>query len=201
MASAKKKGNKNFKAKKKTAKGTASSLKDTAAGFLDEVEKHGSALAGDVRQLFDTLSEKVSGLASSAAETTVAVAEKVTVKEPAELIRGLLEDVKDAGEASIKTITERFEALRSHAEESVTSFGENKTAKKKTAKKKTAKKKVAKKKAAKKKVAKKKVAKKKAAKKKVAKKKVAKKKAAKKKVAKKAVTKKKVAKKKVARKK
>ena len=91
MASAKKKGNKNSKAKKKTAKGTASSLKDTAAGFLDEVEKHGSALAGDVRQLFDTLSEKVSGLASSAAETTVAVAEKVTVKEPAELIRGLLE--------------------------------------------------------------------------------------------------------------
>ena len=111
-----------------------------------------------------------------AAETTVAVAEKVTVKEPAELIRGLLEDVKDAGEASIKTITERFEALRSHAEESVTSFGEKKAAKKKAAKKKTAKKKAAKKKVAKKKAARKKEAKKKVARKKAAKKKVARKK-------------------------
>ena len=191
MASAKKKGNKKSKGKKKTEKGTASSLKNSAAGFLDEVEKHGSALAGDVRQLFDSLSEKVSGLASAAAETTVAVAEKVTVKEPAELIRGLLEDVKDAGEASIKTITERFEALRSHAEESVTSFGEKKAAKKKAAKKKAAKKKVAKKAVTKKKVAKKKVAKKKVAKKKVAKKNVAKKKVDRKKAAKKKVARKK----------
>ena len=163
MASGKKKGGKNSKGKKKTAKGTASSLKDTAAGFLDEVEKHGSALAGDVKQLFDTLTDKVSGLASTAAETTVAVAEKVTVKEPADLFRGLLEDVKLAGEASITTITERFEALRSHAEKSVSAVGEKTVAKKKVAKKKVAKKKVAKKKVAKKKVAKKKVARKKVA--------------------------------------
>jgi len=191
MASAKKKGNKKSKGKKKAAKGTAGSLKDTAAGFLDEVEKHGSALAGDVKQLFDTLTDKVSGLASTAAETTVAVAEKVTVKEPAELLRGLLEDVKDAGEASIKTIAERFEALSSHAEKSVSGFGGKAGAKKKVAKKKVAKKKVAKKKVAKKKVAKKKVAKKKVAKKKVAKKKVAKKKVAKKKAAKKKAARKK----------
>jgi adenylate kinase len=193
MASAKKKGSKSSKAKKKAAKGAAGSIKDTAAGFLDEVEKHGSALAGEVRELFDTLTAKVSGVASTAAETTAAVAEKVTIKEPADLLRGLLEDVKEAGEASIKTITDRFEALRSHAEKSVSAAGKKKAAKKKAAKKKAAKKKVAKKKAAKKKVAKKKVAKKKVAKKKAAKKKVAKKKVAKKKVAKKKVAKKKAA--------
>ena len=161
MASGKKKGRKNSKGKKKTAKGAASSLKDTAAGFLDEVEIHGSALAGDVRQLFDTLTDKVTGLANTAAETSVAVAEKVTVKEPAELLRGLLEDVREAGEASIETIAERFEAMRSHAEKSVSVVGEKKVAEKKVAEKTVAKKAVAKKKVAKKPVAKKTVARKK----------------------------------------
>ncbi len=148
MASAKKKGSKSSKAKKKASKGKVSSLKQTAAGFLEEVEKHGSALAGEVKEVFDSLTDKVSNVASSAAETTVAVAEKVTIKEPADLLRGVLEDVKAAGEASIKTIGKRFEALRSHAEKSVPGGG------KKSAKKKVAKKKAAKKKAAKKKVAK-----------------------------------------------
>ncbi|MGI9321646.1 MAG: hypothetical protein ACR2O5_09560 [Thiogranum sp.] len=60
-------------------------MKDTAAGFLEEVEKHGSALTGDVRQLFETLTDRVTGLAGTAAETSMAVAEKVTVKEPAEV--------------------------------------------------------------------------------------------------------------------
>jgi adenylate kinase len=173
MAAAKRKGKKSSKAKKGTAKSATRSFKETAAGFLDEVEKHGSMLAGEVKELFDTLTEKVSDMASAAAETTAAVAEKVTIKEPAELLRGLMEDVKEAGEASIKTITERFEALRSQAEKSVSAAGKKKVAKKKAAKKKAAKKKAAKKKAAKKKAAKKKVAKKKAAKKKAAKKKVA----------------------------
>ncbi|MEN8762290.1 MAG: hypothetical protein ABF290_07630 [Thiogranum sp.] len=185
MASGKKKDSKKSKGKKKTAKGTASSLKETAAGYLDEVEKHGSALAGDVRQLFDTLTDKVSGLASTAAETTVAVAEKVTVKEPAELLRGVLEDVREASEVSLKTITDSFEALRSHAEKSVSAIGGKAVVEEKVAKKTVAKKKVAKKKVAKKTVAKKKVAKKKVAKKAVAKKKVAKKKVARKKVARK----------------
>ena len=128
MASGKKKGRKNSKGKKKTAKGAASSLKDTTAGFLDEVGEHGNALAGDVRQLFDTLTDKVTGLANTAAETSVAVAEKAIVKEPVDLLRGLLEDVREAGEASIKTIAERFEAMRSHAEKSVSAVGEKKVA-------------------------------------------------------------------------
>ena len=163
------------------------------------MEKHGSELASDVKQAFDTLTDKVAGLAASAAETTAAVAEKVTVKEPAELLRGLVDDVRVAGEASIKTIAESFDALRSQAEKSIPLFGEKKVTKKKAAKKTVAKKAAAKKKVAKKKVAKKTVAKKRVAKKKVAKKKVAKRKVAKKKVAKKTAAKKKVAKRKVAR--
>ena len=166
MASAKKKGAKGSKGKKRAAKKQARSWKKTAKGFLNEVEKHGTALAGDVKGVFDGLTEKVSSLASSAAESTAAVAEKVTIKDPAELLRGLLEDVREAGEASVKTIGERFDALRSHAEDSVSTVGVKKAAKKKAAKKKAAKKKVAKKKVAKKKAAKKKAAKKKAAKKK-----------------------------------
>lgn len=190
MASGKGKGGKGSKGKKKADKGRVASLKETATGFINEVEKQGSALAGEVRELFDTLTDKVSHVASSAAETTAAVAERVTIKEPAELLRGLLEDVKEAGEASIKTIGERFDALRSHAEESVAAAAAGKARKKKAPKKKAAKKKTAKKKVAGKKAGKKKAAKKTVAKKKVGKKTVAKKKAAKKKVAKKAAKKK-----------
>jgi hypothetical protein len=202
MASAKKKGGKTSKAKKKTSKG---GLKGTAAGFLDEVEKHGSALAGEVKELFDTLTQKVANLASAAAETTVAVAEKVTIKDPAELLRGLVEDVKEAGEASINTIGKRFDELRSHAEKSVSSTEGKKPAKKKVTKKKVTKKKATPKKSAKKKAAPKKSAKKKTAKKTVTRKKVTKKTAAKKKVARKKAapkktTRKKTTKKKVSRK-
>ena len=156
-------------------------MKETAAGFLDEVEKHGSALAGEVKELFDTLTEKVSNLASAAAETTAAVAEKVTIKEPAELLRGLLDDVKDAGEASINTIGKRFDELRTHAEKSVSAAGDKKPAKKKAVKKKATKKKVTKKKAAKKKATSKKAPPRKTVKKKVTKKKATKKKTTKRK--------------------
>ena len=189
MASAKKKGSKKTsKVKKKVSKG---GLKETAAGFLDEVEKHGSALAGEVKELFDTLTEKVSNLASAAAETTAAVAEKVTIKEPAELLRGLLDDVKDAGEASINTIGKRFDELRTHAEKSVSAAGDKKPAKKKATKKKATKKKVTKKKAAKKKAAKKKATSKKAPPRKTTKRKAAKKKVTKKKTTKRKATRKK----------
>jgi len=153
------------------------SIKDTLKGYVDEVENTSSTLAAEVKQLFDELTEKVSEVASSAAETTVSMAEKVTVRDPADLIKGLLEEVKQAGEISIKAIGDRFDELRQNVLSSAEESPQGKT-KKKAAKKKAAKKKAAKKKAAKKKVAKKKVAKKKVAKKKVVKKSVTKKKTA-----------------------
>jgi hypothetical protein len=169
----------------KSAESLASGITDTIKEYLNVVESTGTSLASEVKQLFDDLTVKVTEVAGSVTETTVSMAEKVTVKEPAELIRSLLEEVKHASEVSIQVIGERFDDLRNRVEDSGESVPKTKAAtKKKTARKKTASKKkaVAKKKAV--------VKKRSAAKKKVVKKQVAKKKVVKKKVAKKQTSKK-----------
>ena len=184
MGSAKNKGSEEAKAGGKKAKGAGQrGVKGAAKGFLDEAEKTGAALVGEVKGLFDNLADKVTSVAGAAAETTASMAGKVTIKEPAELIRGLLEDVAHASEASMRMIGKGFDDLR----DSVLSSTDKKSRGKSKGKKATAKK-VAKKAA--KKVAKKKVAKKKVAKKKVAKK-VVKKKTTKKTAKKKAAVRKK----------
>ena len=199
------------KVTEETTEGPAAGITGTIKGFIEEVENTSSSLASEVRQHFDDLTVRVSDVVSSAAETTVSMAEKVTVKDPADLLRGLLEEIKQASEVSIKVIGDRFDEL-AHRAKSKTDEVPKKKAKKKSAKKaaakKTAKKTAAKKKSTKKKVVKKAaskktaVAKKKVAKKKVAKKKVVKKTASKKRaVAKKAAAKKKVVKKVATRKK
>jgi hypothetical protein len=96
----------------KPSKGAASSIKDSATEFLEEVEKTGNTLLAEVRQLFDALTDKVSSAASAAAETTTSMAEKVAGNEPAQLARRLLQDVKEAGEASLRVIGEGFDTLR-----------------------------------------------------------------------------------------
>ena len=170
------------KASKPRSEGPAAGITGTIKGFVQEVEDTSATLASEVKQHFDDLTVRVSEVVSSAAETTVSMAEKVTVKDPAELLRGLLEEIKQASEVSLDVIKGRFDDLVSRAQDEGAEEPKKKPAKKKAAKKKVTKK------TAKKKVAKKKVTKK-TAKKKVAKKKVTKK-TAKKKVAKKKVTKK-----------
>ena len=110
MASKDKKSSKGSKDNKKAGKKSEGSLANTATEFLGDVEKAGEALVTEVKQLFDSLSEKVVDVTSAAAETTVSVAEKVT-KEPTELLRGLANDVKEAGETSMRAIGEQFDAL------------------------------------------------------------------------------------------
>ena len=87
------------------------SLKDVASGFVDEVEKTGAALIDEVKQLFDSLSHKVSGVAGAAVESSTALAQKVG-KEPAQFVGSLIKEVQEAGEASVKAIGESFQALR-----------------------------------------------------------------------------------------
>jgi len=155
--------------KKKSSETTpgesAAGITGTIKGFIDEVENTSSSLASDVKQHFDDLTVRVSDAVSSAAETTVSMAEKVTVKDPAELLRGLLQEIKQASEVSIKVIGDRFDELAHRAKDSAEETPKKKVSKKRAAKKKTAKNKVAKKAVAKK-TAKKKVVKKTASKKK-----------------------------------
>jgi len=154
----------------------AAGITGAIRGFVEEVENTSSSLASDVKQHFDDLTVRVSDVVSSAAETTVSMAEKVTVKDPAELLRGLLQEIKEASEISIKVIGDRFDELVHRAKDSAEETPKKKVTKKRATKKKTAKKKTAKK-AVVKKTAKKKVVKKTASRKKaVAKKTVAKKK-------------------------
>ncbi len=191
------------KATEETTEDVAAGATGAIKGFVEEVENTSSSLAAEVKQHFDDLTVRVSDVVSSAAETTVSMAEKVTVKDPADLIRGLLEEIKQASEVSIKVIGDRFDELVNRGK-STTDETPKKKAEKKSAKKKAAKKAAAKKAAAKKASAKKKVGKKAASKKKaVAKKTVAKKSKTKKSpLAKKTATRKKtVARKKAASKK
>ncbi len=111
MASKNAKNGKGSRENKKVSKDAGGSITDTATEFLGEVEKSGEALVADVKQLFDGLTEKVTEVASIAAETTVSVADKVT-KEPAELLRGLVNDVAEASETSLQAIGEHFDELR-----------------------------------------------------------------------------------------
>jgi len=132
------------KSKKKQSKarpGVGDTLKHTASGLLDEVEKAGEVVLGEIKDSFDFLSGKVADTAKYAAETTIAVKDKVTTEQ----LQALLKEVEDVGEGLLQGISGRFETLRD-------------TLLKPAAKKKAAKKKAAKKKAAKKKAAKKRVA-------------------------------------------
>lgn len=195
----------------------ATEMKDSAISFLGDVEKSGENLATEVKHFFEQLADHVSSVASTAAKTTVSVTEKVTGANPAPHLSRALDEVKDAGEVSLRAIGEGFDSLREYivnlapagAKTPKESPATKKTVKKKTSakksvtKKKTAAKKSTRKaavsnKAAAKKVVKKPAAAKKAAKKKVVKKKVVKKPAAKKKVSSTKVVKKPVAKKKAA---
>ena len=145
MASKDKKSSK--KENKKASKGIGDSITDTAADFIGEVEKAGETLAAEIKHLFDGLTDKVSDVANTAAETTVSVAGKVSdaanaaaetaisvagkvsdaagsaaestssaagkvAKEPADLLRGIVAEVTEAGESSLRTVGERFDALR-----------------------------------------------------------------------------------------
>lgn len=111
MAANDKKGKKTSKGKGDATKGGGSSIADSAADLLGEVEKTAESLAADVRTLFDNLTQKIAALAGSAAETTVGVAQKVS-KQPEQLAHRLLEDVKTAGDASLSVIGEGFDSLR-----------------------------------------------------------------------------------------
>jgi len=169
----------------------AAEMKDSAISFLGEVEKSGEKLANEVKHFFEQLADHVSTAASTAAKKTASVKGKMAGADPTPHLSRALDEVKEAGESSLRAVGEGFDALRHHIT-SLTPAGA-KTAKKAAAKKKTVEKKVS----ASKPVARKKAAAKKVVKKPAAAKKVVKKPAAKKKVAAKNLATKPAAKKKV----
>lgn len=176
------------KARTKKAQPKSSTAKSTVRGLVDEVEKAGEILLKEIREGFDTISDKVSVAARSAADgiadTTASVADRMSKTQTTQQIKSALDHIEAVGERVIDAIGDRFDLLKSRVVATSKPVIKKKAVKKKTVKKKAAKKAVP---AAKKKAAKKKTAAKKAAKKKTAKKaplkKAAKKKAAKKKVA------------------
>lgn len=154
------------KAARKVEKGVGDTLKDTALVVVDEVEKAGGVVLEEIRSSFEFIGGKVADTAKSAADTTVAVKDKVTSKEVTDQLHGLVRDVEEVGESLLNVITSHFDSLRKTVSKPV----KKKAVKKKASKKKTAKKKTAgrKKAAVKKKPARKKAARKTAVKKKAA---------------------------------
>lgn len=161
--------------------------KSTTRGLVDEVEKAGEMLFKEIKEGFDTISDKVSVAAKSAADgiadTTASVADRMSKTQTTQQIKTALDQIEAVGERVLDAIGERFDILKSRVVATSKPAAKKKAAKKKAAKKAApaAKKKVAKKKTAAKKASKKKAVKK-APLKKAAKKKAVTKKAAKKKV-------------------
>ena len=201
MATKAKKQPKKSKAKPDFTK-EAKEMKNSAIKFLSEVEKSGEKLAIEVKNFFEQMADHAASVASTAAKTTQSLTKNVTSADPTQHLSRVMEEVKEAGETSIRALGEGFETLRKHILDLTPPAGsaeKKKVVKKKTAaKKKAVKKKVAKKPATKKKVSAKKTAKKSSSKKKMVAKKPTKKQAAMKKVVKKKVAKKKAVKKKTA---
>ena len=166
----------------------ASEMRDSAIKFLGEVEKSGEKLAMEVKHFFEQMADNAGAVASTAAKTTQSVTKKVAGTDPGQHLSRVMDEVKEAGETSMRALGEGFDALRQHILDLTPTTATRKkgTAKKKATKEKATKRKVVKKKATKK-VAKKKPVTKKASKKKTTKKPIAKKKVVAKRVVKKRV--------------
>lgn len=111
VASKQKKGAKGSKKRKQASQAETGSVAEATSEFLTVVEGTGKGLAEDVRQLFESLTERVSQTVDAAARTTAVVSEKVT-KEPADALRHLLQDVKEVGANSVREIGASFDSLR-----------------------------------------------------------------------------------------
>lgn len=135
MASDKKKGTKGSKKADKALEKAQATFKETATDLLNEVEATGGALVSQVKELFDSLADKVAGVATNAVETTATVAEKVAAKEVAGRVGSLLDDVKEAGEASLQAIGEGFDSLHRRVTTKVEASGKGRKAGKATSKK------------------------------------------------------------------
>jgi phosphopentomutase len=156
--------------------------KSAARGLVDEVEKAGETLLKEIREGFDTISDKVTVAAKSAAEgiadTTASVADRMSKTQTTQQFKSALDHIEAVGERVIDALGERFDILKSRVMATSQPAVKKQAAKKKTVKKKAVKKAVpaAKKKAAKKaplqKATKKKAVSKKTVTKKVAKKKI-----------------------------
>lgn len=174
-----KKQNKESKTEPDLAK-EAREIKNSAIKFLGEVEKSGEKLAAEVKQFFEQMADNAASVASTAAKTTVSMTEKVAGAEPGQHLSRVMDEVKEAGEVSMRAVGEGFDALRQHILD-LSPTAEKKpkksTAKKQALKKKPGTKKVSRKPAVKKKASTKKTTKKTAAKKQVSTKRTAKKKA------------------------
>ena len=118
MASEKEKSTKASRKEKQSSAKTASAIKNVTSGILEEVEQTSNAVAGEVKAMFEGIVEKVTDVAASAAQTTASVADKVSIKDPTQLFWHLVDEIKDAGEASIRVIGDQFEALRDHVSSS-----------------------------------------------------------------------------------
>jgi hypothetical protein len=92
--------------------GIAHTIKSAAMDVVDEVEKAGGVVLGEIRNSFQFISTKVTDTAKSAADTTIAVKDKVTSKDVTDQLYGLLQDVEEVGESLVKVIGQHFQSLR-----------------------------------------------------------------------------------------
>lgn len=152
----------------RSAESISDSVHEHASHLIDEAERAADSVVGQVRELFDGLADRISTMAKSARESQ-------QLKDVMQEAPRALDHVREAGEASVRAISEGFDVVRRSIIERAAERPRAKRKGKKIAKKKAKKKASAKESGRKKKPAgkKKKVAKKTRAASKVAKKKTA----------------------------
>ena len=146
--------------KKTGTKQRVPAIEQHASHLLEEAEKAGESVIAQVRRLFDGLAQKVSGTTHQTPSTAPEASAQTSDAQPA-AEAGVIDHVRDAGEASIRVISDGFDSVRRRIVERVSASART-AARKKAAGKKAAGKKAAGKKAAGKKTAGKKAAGKKA---------------------------------------
>lgn len=109
---AKKKSGKSRSKAKESKNDVRHVIADTAAEVVDEVEKAADVVLREINESFNFLSKQVTDTARYAAKTTKAVRDKVTSKETAKQLQGLLKEVEDAGESLLHVIGGSFDSLK-----------------------------------------------------------------------------------------
>ena len=133
------------KAAKKANKGLGATIKGTALGVVDEVEKAGGVVLDELKSTIDFITGKVADTAKVAADTGVAVKDVVTSKQVTDQLHALVREVEEVGEGLAGVITSQFDALRKTiskpAKEPKGKAAKKKATKRKAKKKSTARKK------------------------------------------------------------
>lgn len=98
--------------------GPAEEAGASAARLIEEAEKTGAALVREVEGLFDELVRNARGMAGRAADASVSVADSLSRSEVPAILKGMLDEIRHAGDATVEAVKAGFDDYRRRAAQS-----------------------------------------------------------------------------------